>query len=387
MCYSSGINFYIQNRQLQHFSNVQGILFPCNQTMSHPTIPIAPAFANISIPGARQRYQHDRLLFHKFHSEIPITLFGVFDGHGSPANGHLVSAFCAENFLPYFLETPYCTSYDRQYLASSLEHVVAQLEFQARNHARDGNVFAGSTLCVAVLHDRHLVVVNIGDSRCIIGSDAGGNGKYTSRVKVQQVTIDHVCTDPREKLRVQRAGGRVIDGRLEGKLELSRSLGDYEYKDGRGLTAEAEIFKLDLKEETLFVILASDGLWGGSATNQGVGVKVEGMLLIEKDVEHIAKSLVAYAVEENSRDNISVVVGIVGKLGEREEESNRMKLRKIRNKLRRRDEEGRKLSSGGKASEEGGFRSKFRRRKWSNFSEMSAPSGNTTSSSDDSKAH
>jgi protein phosphatase 1G len=44
------------------------------------------------------------------------------------------------------------------------------------------------------------------------------------------MSIDHKPDNVEEKRRIEKAGGFVSDGRVNGNLNLSRALGDLEYK-------------------------------------------------------------------------------------------------------------------------------------------------------------
>ena len=46
---------------------------------------------------------------------------------------------------------------------------------------------------------------------------------------------DHKPDDTKELERIQRSGGFVEDGRVNGMLALSRALGDFEYKGNSAL--------------------------------------------------------------------------------------------------------------------------------------------------------
>lgn len=78
-----------------------------------------------------------------------------------------------------------------------------------------------------------------------------------------------------------QAGGFISDGRVNGSLNLSRALGDMEYKQTKGLppaeqmiTAMPEVRTLDLQEGDEFLVLACDGIWD-VLTNQEVGILFE----------------------------------------------------------------------------------------------------------------
>lgn len=73
-----------------------------------------------------------------------------------------------------------------------------------------------------------------------------------------------------------QAGGFISDGRVNGSLNLSRALGDLEYKRDKSLppaqqmiTAFPEVRTLQLQPGDEFLILACDGIWD-VLTNQEV---------------------------------------------------------------------------------------------------------------------
>lgn len=85
--------------------------------------------------------------------------------------------------------------------------------------------FAGCTANVAVLYKNTLYVANAGDSRTILCR----NGEPL------MLSIDHKPDLINEKNRIEKAGGFVSDGRVNGNLNLSRALGDLEYKADKKL--------------------------------------------------------------------------------------------------------------------------------------------------------
>ena len=58
------------------------------------------------------------------------------------------------------------------------------------------------------------------------------------------------------------------EGRINGNLNLSRSLGDLKYKQDKNLprsmqiiTAEPDVTQIELQPDDQFLILACDGIW------------------------------------------------------------------------------------------------------------------------------
>lgn len=91
--------------------------------------------------------------------------------------------------------------------------------------------FAGCTANVALLHKNTLYVANAGDSRTILGR--GSEPYFLSK--------DHKPDLVEEKNRIEKAGGFVSDGRVNGNLNLSRALGDLEYKQDKKLKPEEQL--------------------------------------------------------------------------------------------------------------------------------------------------
>jgi serine/threonine protein phosphatase PrpC len=52
------------------------------------------------------------------------------------------------------------------------------------------------------------------------------------------MSVDHKPDLPTEKARIEKAGGFVEDNRVKGVLNLSRSLGDLEYKQDHNISVE-----------------------------------------------------------------------------------------------------------------------------------------------------
>lgn len=82
---------------------------------------------------------------------------------------------------------------------------------------------AGCTAVVAVVRGKDLYVANAGDSRCVLC-----HGELT-----KALTRDHKPTNPEEEKRINEAGGFVTEGRVNGCLNLSRAIGDMNYKQVR----------------------------------------------------------------------------------------------------------------------------------------------------------
>jgi serine/threonine protein phosphatase PrpC len=79
---------------------------------------------------------------------------------------------------------------------------------------------------------------------------------------------DHKPSQEEEQKRVIAAGGFVEDDRVNGSLNMSRSLGDFEYKSNESknykeqmVTCLPDIRKVDRAQQDKFIVLACDGIW------------------------------------------------------------------------------------------------------------------------------
>ena len=170
-------------------------------------------------------------------------VFGVFDGHG----GKEVSIWVKEKFVDELVKLDEYKN--RQYgdalrkCFRRMDEMMLQPEGAARlqqiadQHGgnadpfaggmRDasGNVaqFTGCTATVIIISQTHIVCANAGDSRTVLARASGPQMCFP-------LSDDHKPDNGPEKARIEAAGGFVEDNRVDGSLNLSRSLGDFEYK-------------------------------------------------------------------------------------------------------------------------------------------------------------
>lgn len=177
----------------------------------------------------------------------------------------------------------------------------------------------GSTCVVAALDllRREVVVANVGDSRALLIRDG----------KAIALSEDHKPENPIERTRIRGAGGQVIKigpcHRVDGNLNLSRALGDFNLKATAGLPPEKQkVIAVPDVTKTPFqggsseiLVLACDGLFERNS-NQDIAnliwpkVKM-GMALeqIATEVLHqcCARSLRGRPIEEGT-DNETIIL-------------------------------------------------------------------------------
>ena len=169
-----------------------------------------------------------------------MSLFGVFDGHG----GKEVSIFVEKVFkeelvkLEEFKNKDYENAlkvcFRRMDVMLQTEEGKAELKkinstcgqqdpFALAN--RDDNIanFTGCTATVVLITKTDFYCANAGDSRSILARSGQGN-------LMHPLSEDHKPDNAAEKQRIMAAGGFVEENRVNGSLNLSRSIGDFEYK-------------------------------------------------------------------------------------------------------------------------------------------------------------
>lgn len=135
---------------------------------------------------------------------------------------------------------------------------------------------------------KKIYIANAGDSRCVLGR-AG---------KALPLSFDHKPEDEIELRRIEKAGSVVTEGRVDGNLNLSRSLGDLKYKINKDLkpeewpiTANPDIKVVELNpREDDFIIMGCDGIWE-TKTNEEMVEYIYERLKQKKELKAIVEEL------------------------------------------------------------------------------------------------
>ncbi|XP_051506926.1 protein phosphatase 1B-like isoform X1 [Myxocyprinus asiaticus] len=242
------------------------------------------------------------------------SFFAVYDGHA----GSRVANYCSKHLLEHIVAAGSADELRRAGApapeTAAIEAVKKRIRagflridehMRSFTDLRNGMDRSGSTAVAVLLSPEHLYFINCGDSRALLCRNA----------HVCYSTLDHKPCDPREKERIQNAGGSVMIQRVNGSLAVSRALGDYDYKcvEGKGPTEqlvspEPEIFEIarsDVEDE--FVVLACDGIWD-VMSNEELCAFVRSRLEVTEDLERVCNEVVDTCLHKGSRDNMSIVL-------------------------------------------------------------------------------
>ena len=199
-------------------------------------------------------YMEDCILcMNNFNKESYRHLFCVFDGHG----GNLTAKLCVKKFPEIFkkclMDNP----------------------------------------SVVFINNKLLYCANVGDSSCcLIGKKCA-----------EFITTEDKCTNKKEQKRIEKAGGKIIDERLNGILAVSRGFGDFDLKN-QGLTCQPHIYKKLIDLSLNYCVLASDGVWDALSPAEVSKIAFDN----KNNFKEIAKIIVETAQERGSEDNISCIV-------------------------------------------------------------------------------
>ena len=145
---------------------------------------------------------------------------------------------------------------------------------------------SGTCSISVLLVDNKMFVINVGDSRCVLGQRKGGDEKKGEKVGIE-MSIDQKPVREDEKKRIIEKGGEVSD-KMTGAprvyrkndevpgLAVSRSIGDV-VAHQVGVSCEPEIFEKQLDSDDHFIVIASDGVWDAMSSCEVVGFIFEKM--------------------------------------------------------------------------------------------------------------
>ena len=224
------------------------------------------------LSGDEKKVNQDRdFIFHNFVSGFENIFMGVCDGHGF--FGHEISEFIKEN-LPMDLNRIIKSKkldLNKDDLSKVLIETFKMENESLKRFKQIDSDLSGST-CVSVIYTpQKLIIANLGDSRCVLGTQTKNEWKYIN------LSRDHKPDIKEEADRIKKKGGRIRpmideDGNFVGPmrvymkdkdmpgLAMTRSFGD-NFASIAGTICEPEIKEHILVPEDKFIILSSDGLF------------------------------------------------------------------------------------------------------------------------------
>ncbi|PON90490.1 Protein phosphatase [Trema orientale] len=222
----------------------------------------------------------------------PGAFYGVFDGHG----GIDAASFIRNNILRFIVEdSHFPTCWEKAITGAFLKADYAFAD------ASSLDISSGTTALTALIFGRTMIVANAGDCRAVLGR----------RGRAIEMSNDHKPNCTSERLRIEKLGGAIYDGYLNGQLSVARALGDWHMKGPKGsacpLSAEPELKETHLTEDDEFLIMGCDGLWDVMSSQCAVTIARK-ELMLHNDPERCSRELVREALKRNTCDNLTVIV-------------------------------------------------------------------------------
>lgn len=247
-----------------------------------------------------------------------VSYFAVFDGHG----GIRASHFAAEHLHhTLVLKFPNGTADNldkliKKCLIDTFRQTDEDFLKKASSHKpawKDGS----TATCVLAVDDM-VYVANLGDSRAFLCREEMGEQDGDKRHVTLALSKEHNPTIYEERMRIQRAGGTVREGRVLGVLEVSRSIGDGQYKRC-GVISTPDLRRCQVTPSDRFLVLACDGLFKVFSADEAVKYvlnilqdetveKKEGQTEEESRYEAACQRLANEAVRRGCADNVTVIL-------------------------------------------------------------------------------
>ncbi|KAL6545514.1 hypothetical protein OROGR_009388 [Orobanche gracilis] len=246
-----------------------------------------------------------------FPGNLRCAHFAIYDGHGGRLAAEYAQKHLHKNVLSAGLPQLDVKCAKKAILNGFQKTDEALLQESAAGGWQDG----ATAVCMWVL-GQTVFIANIGDAKAVVsrssaseGSQSGSDG--SNSLKAIVLTREHKAIYPQERARIQKAGGSVSsNGRLQGRLEVSRAFGDRQFKKV-GVVATPDVHSFDLTERDHFVILGCDGLWGVFGPSDAVDF-VHKLLKAGLPVKAVCRRLVREAVRERlCKDNCTAILVVL----------------------------------------------------------------------------
>jgi serine/threonine protein phosphatase PrpC len=241
---------------------------------------------------------------------------GVENLRSNPSGKRLQRVDSSETFRRSALERHSVIPTDREVAGESLESFVVGNQVEDEESLNEVHASGmGCTALSALIHGNKVIIANTGDARCI----KSNGGEATP------LSLDHKPILYEEARRIINAGGYVHNNRVNGELNVSRTIGDLKYKRNINLphteqmvVATPDITEFEVQEGDEFLILACDGIWDVLSNQEAVDF-VRSRLKQGMSLKLICEAMCDHCLAPDLKglcrgaDNMSVIVVVFKK--------------------------------------------------------------------------
>lgn len=228
----------------------------------------------------------------RFHYDY--DLFCIFDGHGNDE--------VAKFLRLYFKDILRNEMVVEDDVSMALKNAFIKMNDVIPRHM---GMMSGSTGLVMVRKDKDLWVANAGDCRVIMNNNKSA----------VEISVDHKPGTKSEFERITKLGGAVIQDpmgvpRVNGTLAVSRSFGDFYLKPY--VTAEPEVYHVQLTDSNKLIFAASDGVWDVISNQEVIDMFVAenkaNNTNMKEYLRGASNKILHLARQRMSGDNITIMV-------------------------------------------------------------------------------
>ncbi|KAJ3683422.1 hypothetical protein LUZ60_013649 [Juncus effusus] len=242
----------------------------------------------------------------EFSGKLRCAHFAIYDGHG----GKLAAEFAKKNLNGNVLAAGLPRELmDIKAAKNSIREGFKRTDESILKESEKGNWQDGATaVCLWVLRE-FVIIANIGDAKAVLARNSISTSKEAEiTLKAIVLTREHKAIFPEERSRIEKAGGSVgANGRIQGRLEVSRAFGDRHFKKV-GVISTPDIQSFVLTERDQFIILGCDGLWGVFGPSEAVEF-VQKQLKETSSASVAVRRLVKEAIRERRcKDNCTAIL-------------------------------------------------------------------------------
>lgn len=240
------------------------------------------------------------------------NFFNICDGHG----GFYVSKFINNSFHYYLKKKieSYLSFHKTKPTSSIMKQIIVdlceELDTKIKNTPYGENT--GSTFAAIFFYENLLYAINIGDSIITVYQ----HGKLVFKNK------EHKPDDKKEKKRILK-NYTIVNGRINGKINISRAFGDFKFKKYSRPEENAIICTPDItifnkkhlfeKDSNSWILLGSDGLLIGDISYKFLTTAIECLIVSGFSASYITQLIVEQYKNENTKDNVSIILLILCK--------------------------------------------------------------------------
>lgn len=241
----------------------------------------------------RRRMEDAHSIQEDFMGDKEKVFIGVYDGHG----GKEAAIYASQTLHTVLAEKIGQNQLSTEELLNVFKETYLETDSRMKGSTVPAHHGCTAATCLITRskegEKRQLFVANAGDARVVL----------CRQDKAIRLTEDHKASDEKEQKRIQEAGGFIINGRVNGQIAITRSLGDHLMKEY--VIGDPFITEIDLEEDDQWLIVACDGLWDVIEDQQAMDLLNQNS---SDTCTLLSKKLIYKALQDGSTDNLSVVV-------------------------------------------------------------------------------